>query len=123
MNRLDIKFSGGGTVDSRDLKLLKTFRWSLAPQQVKQFDKWQSDAICSALVMYKRTQDKKESDDTKVVACSASAKSSASSSSIVLKPKLPPLSLAYNKKDGPNRELALETKNELMKVFGKKRNA
>jgi hypothetical protein len=120
MNRLDIKYTKGGTVDSKDLKLLKTFRWSLTPPQIKQFDQWQSDAIYSALVMYKRIQDKKESDDCKDDAGSALAKGSSSSSAIVPKTKLPPPPPVLKKKDRPQKELAVETKNELMKFFGKK---
>ncbi len=120
MIRIDSRHSKGGAMGSRDLKLLKTFRWSLPPPQLKQFDKWQSEATYSALVMYKRIQDKKEGDDCKDDASSALATGSASSSAIVpVKTKLPQPP-ALKKKDGPTKELAVDAENELMKFFGKK---
>jgi hypothetical protein len=121
LKRVQQKATDGCSIDSKDIKLLKTFRWSLAAPQVEQLDRWQADAIHSALVMYKRIQDKKEelspAAASSLVLATTSSASSSSSSALVLKTKHLP-SLIKPKKTAA--ELGGDSKKELLKFFNRK---
>jgi hypothetical protein len=122
VRRVQHKQATKQSIDSKDLKVLKTYRYALTALEATQVDVWQQQAIQGALILYKRIQDKAESldpiTDTTLVLASASS----SSSSLVLKSPLL-MKTALKPKGGLAKGCSLDTKKELMKFFGRKNAA
>jgi hypothetical protein len=120
VRRVQHKQATKQSIDSKDLKVLKTYRYALTALEATQVDVWQQQAIQGALILYKRIQDKAESldpitDTTLVLATSASS----SSMSVVLKSPLL-MKTALKPKLGVAKGCSVDTKKELMKFFGRK---
>jgi hypothetical protein len=122
IRRLQHKAATNQAIDSKDVKVLKTYRYALTTPEAQQVDLWQQQAIQGALIMYKRIQDKAESlelpsDTTLVLASSASS----SSNKLLKSPLL--MKTGLKPKTPSAKGCSSDTKKELMKFFARKNTA
>jgi hypothetical protein len=123
IRRLQHKAATKQAIDSKDVKLLKTYRYALTTPEAQQVDVWQQQAIQGALIMYKRIQDKAESlehpSDTTIVL--ASSRSSSSSALVLKSPLL--MKTGLKPKIPSAKGCTSDTTKELVIFFARKNTA